>query len=97
MNNDDKDCIKALLVSLLFSIVVVFIVCVIAREANAADMPRWAVVKWQRGIPVMATFEPTNEKDCKGLADERNKVYAHAGMHERWTCEDLATLGDKGA
>lgn len=97
MNNDDKDCIFALAISLCFSLAVVMLVCAIAYEASAAEINRWAVVKWDRGIAVMATFEAQSEKDCDELAKKRNLNYIHAQMPQRWSCVDLATINDKGA
>lgn len=84
--------------SLLAVIVASFVAFVFAPpHVFASDLPRWAVVKWERGVPLMATFEARSEAECKDIAAKRSAAYAHAGVAARWQCVDLATASDKQA
>lgn len=78
-----------------FALLAVVVACFVAfvfappKVFAGSDLPRWAVVKWQRGVPLMATFEPQTKAQCEDIAAKRSAAYAHAGVTARWTCEDL--------
>ena len=100
----EEGSLRAVLVSVSWWVVVLAAVFAVAWLLDArkpvqadSDLPRWAVVKWQHGVPLMATFEARSEAECKDIAAKRSAAYAHAGVEARWRCVDLATASDKQA
>lgn len=91
---------RAILSTAGFALLAVIIAAIVAfmfapPSLMAADLPRWAAVKWERGVPLMADYGvPQSKGECEVFVGRRNAAYSHAGVSARWTCRDMwADLG----
>jgi len=98
--DEEPATLRAVLCSLVWWAVVVVAVALLAfamapPALKADELPRWAAVKWDKGIPLMADYGvPQSKGECETFVSRRNAAYSHAGVSARWTCRDMwADLG----